>query len=65
MASAVAWVTEHKQHLHQELAKVKQLSTHQNEADQQIHFEFYTTLPNMSNMKLAEPVKMKSIMLYV
>lgn len=53
---AVAWVTEHKQHLHQGLTKVKQLSAPQNDADQQIHFEFYTSLPNMSNMKVAEPV---------
>ncbi len=40
-------IAERKAHLHQETLKAKQIAVKKNEADPEIHFEFYTVLPNM------------------
>jgi hypothetical protein len=41
------FIAAHKNHLHRNLVKVKQLTMNKNESEPQIHFEFYTALPNM------------------
>jgi cell division protein FtsN len=41
------WIAERKNHLHQDIIKVQQIAANKNDNDQQIHFEFYTALPNM------------------
>lgn len=41
------WLTERKTRLNQNLSQVKQLTANNQNANQEIHFEFYTTLPNM------------------
>ncbi len=41
------WVSKSRQHLHRDLAKVKQLAVKTKEGPPPIHFEFYTALPNM------------------
>lgn len=48
------WLAEHKSHLHQKVIKVKQVATN-DDGEKQIHFEFYTTLPN-AQMRVAESV---------
>jgi hypothetical protein len=46
-ASLTNWFAERKNHLHQGMGKTKQLSEAKEAQPEQIHFEFYTTLPNM------------------
>jgi cell division septation protein DedD len=40
------WVAERKNHIQQGMVKIKKIAANK-ENDQDIHFEFYTTLPNM------------------
>jgi len=46
-AQANSWMTERKQRLHQNIEKVKQIAVNQKDANQDIHFEFYSALQNM------------------
>lgn len=41
------WVSASRHHLHQDLAKMKQLAIKKKEGPPPIHFEFYTALPKM------------------
>ncbi|MFZ2315193.1 MAG: hypothetical protein WAW86_06000 [Gammaproteobacteria bacterium] len=41
------WVNASRHHLHQDIAKVKELAAKQKEGPPPIHFEFYTALPKM------------------
>jgi len=41
------WFSERKQHLHQGIEKVKQMTKNQETTPEQIHFDFYTALPAM------------------
>ena len=47
VSRVTSWIAERKSHLHNELSKVKQLAATQNNASQEVHFEFYTALPKM------------------
>jgi cell division protein FtsN len=49
------WVSEGQNHLHQTLVSVQNLATKKPDAEQTIHFEFYTTLPDRQ-MVVAEQV---------
>jgi flagellar basal body-associated protein FliL len=41
------WMSERRGHLNKKVAKIKPVKIRQNESEPQIHFEFYTALPNM------------------
>jgi len=47
------WVSERKSHLNQGLVKVKRLAANKSDPAPEIHFEFYTALPNMQ-VKLSD-----------
>ena len=49
------WIAERKNHLHQGIAKVKQLAENKTDTSEPVHFEFYTTLPNMQ-VTMSNPV---------
>ena len=44
---AGVWVAEHKGKWKQQISKVKQLTQNKTPAEDEIHFDFYSTLPNM------------------
>lgn len=46
MAQAKTWLAERRSHLRDNLSKVKKIAA-DNNADQEVHFEFYTALPTM------------------
>lgn len=41
------WIAAHRSHLRQDIVKVKRLAANKNTEQEEIHFEFYTALPNM------------------
>lgn len=41
------WIAERKNSLHQGIKQVKQLANNKEDEEQEVHFEFYNTLPNM------------------
>jgi hypothetical protein len=47
VASAKSWLVERKSHLQKGVVKVKQLAANKETPPEQIHFDFYTALPNM------------------
>jgi hypothetical protein len=54
-----SWLSEGQKHLASDITKVKQL-TAENQAPTEIHFEFYSTLPNMQmNVKESAEVAVK------
>lgn len=54
-AKISTWIAAHKTHLHDGLAKVKQIASNKDAEDEPIHFEFYTALPNMQ-VKVNTPI---------
>jgi hypothetical protein len=59
VAQFSSWTKERKQHLQASLVKVKDMALIKKNAEQDIHFEFYTTLPNMQ-MSVADVVSSDS-----
>jgi|GEM_PF-3083606 hypothetical protein len=51
------WFSERKNHLQQGMTKVKQLTVNKKAEPEPIHFEFYTTLPNMQVKPSVPPVE--------
>lgn len=47
VSKVTLWVESHRKHLRQDMVKVKRLATNKNSEQEEIHFEFYTALPNM------------------
>lgn len=47
VAHVKTWIAERKARLHHEVVKAKQVVVNKNDSEPEIHFEFYTALPNM------------------
>lgn len=61
IAKIKTWVATRKSRINHGINKVKQLAANKNEAEPEVHFEFYNTLPNMQvTVSTAKPVELPS-----